>query len=930
LIELLLKRLLSILLCFFFLSKLSAGITGKVYGTVTDATTGEPLIGCNVIIQGTQFGAATNLDGSYIINNIPPEKYIITATMIGYAKYNVADVIVRSDLTTTINISMTQEAISGDEITVLAERPLITKDLTASTAIIDGGMIEKLPVTEVSEVLELQAGFVQGHLRGGRSGEVAYWVDGVPMTDVFDGGTIVDVNTSSISEMQVISGAFNAEYGQAMSGIVNIVTKDGSDTFKGNATIYGGDFISPRSNIFTNINSFNPLSTRNLELNIEGPIIAKKLFYNFTARNIHYQGAYEGIRRFKPENISYFDQSDNFNLHRLEIENGDTLSPGKGDSAYVPMDWNEKIYLQGKLIYNHSPFTKIKYTLINDDVQYQDYDRMFRYNPDGSLRRFRTGLTQLLQLNHTFSTKTFIAAGITHFNKSYRHRTFEKNESDQYVHPKLLNTQPYSFLTGGTNLSVFSRKTGTSTFKIDLTSQWNQQNKLKAGLEIRQHRLAYDDYSLRPPDEKASFNELIDDPFLGAPQRFPDSTIYSSSYEFKPFEISAYFQDKLEFNELIINIGFRVDYFDPNGKILSDPSDPSIYNPIKPANIYVDSNENGIWDVEESPVSFMDRSKYWFKDTQAKWKVSPRLGASFPFSSTGVIHFSYGHFFQIPRFEMLYMNPDFDLGQGTGNIGVVGNADLRPEKTIQGELGLQQQIAYNMALDLTAYFRDIRDLAGTRSEEITLFGGSASYNRLENSDFAYVRGIVLSLSMIETNGFSGSLDYTYQIAKGSASDPQQARNAIAGGSLPEIQLIPLNWDQRNTINLSMAYDRKNWGLSTIGQFGSGLPYTPLSTEDISSFVLNSGKKPLTWNIDLKGYFIPKEGITLFLRAQNILDRLNQYNVYDDSGSAEFTRWKKIAESQNTGEPVNTITDWFQNETFYSNPRRIEIGISYVF
>ena len=184
--------------------------------------------------------------------------------------------------------------------------------------------------------------------------------------------------------------------------------------------------------------------------------------------------------------------------------------------------------------------------------------------------------------------------------------------------------------------------------------------------------------------------------------------------------------------------------------------------------------------------------------------------------------------------------------------------------------------------------------------------------------------------MIETNGFSGSLDYTYQIAKGSASDPQQARNAIAGGSLPEIQLIPLNWDQRNTINLSMAYDRKNWGLSGIGQFGSGLPYTPLSTEDISSFVLNSGKKPLTWNIDLKGYFIPKEGFTLFLRAQNILDTLNQYNVYNDSGSAEFTRWKKIAESQNTGEPVNTIADWFQNETFYSNPRRIEIGLSYVF
>ena len=85
------------------------------------------------------------------------------------------------------------------------------------------------------------------------------------------------------------------------------------------------------------------------------------------------------------------------------------------------------------------------------------------------------------------------------------------------------------------------------------------------------------------------------------------------------------------------------------------------------------------------------------------------------------------------------MTQDFDLGQGTGNIGVVGNADLKPEKTIQGELGLQQQSSENMAIDVTPYFRDIRDLAGTRAEEISLFGGSASYNNLENSDFAYVR-----------------------------------------------------------------------------------------------------------------------------------------------------------------------------------------------
>ena len=237
-----LKNILTLLL-FFSSSILYAGITGTLKGKVVDKKTGDPLIGCNIIIVGTDLGAATDIDGNYKIIKVPPGNYKIQVIMIGYAKTNISNVLVQSDLTTTINASLIQDVISSEEVNVIATRPLITKDLTASTSIINSDMISSLPVTEVSEILELQAGFVQGHLRGGRSGEVAYWVDGIPMTDVFDGGAIVDVNTNAIAEMQVISGAFNAEYGQAMSGIVNIVTKDGSKTFKGNATLYGGDFL---------------------------------------------------------------------------------------------------------------------------------------------------------------------------------------------------------------------------------------------------------------------------------------------------------------------------------------------------------------------------------------------------------------------------------------------------------------------------------------------------------------------------------------------------------------------------------------------------------------------------------------------------------------------------------------------------------------
>ena len=166
------------------------------------------------------------------------------------------------------------------------------------------------------------------------------------------------------------------------------------------------------------------------------------------------------------------------------------------------------------------------------------------------------------------------------------------------------------------------------------------------------------------------------------------------------------------------------------------------------------------------------------------------------------MHFSYGHFFQVPRFERLYENPDFKIGFGTGNQGVVGNADLEPEQTINAEIGLQQQLTADLSVDVTAYLRDIRGLTGTRADEIVVFGGSAKYSKYVNSDFGFVKGIVLTLNKRFGGGFSATLDYTYQVAKGSASDPQEARNAVAGGSLPEVQLTPLGWDQRHTLNVT--------------------------------------------------------------------------------------------------------------------------------
>lgn len=947
-------------------SMLSAGTTGKISGTIADSETGGALTGANIIVEGTSLGTASTMDGSYYILNVPPGNYTVRCMMIGYGSMRMTDVSVAVDLTTSLDFELSVEAIQGAVVTVVAERAMVTRDLTASTAVIGAEEFQLLPVTELSEALELQAGFVDGHLRGGRSGEVAYWIDGVPVTDVYDGGTVVDVNKNAVDEMQVISGAFNAEYGQAMSGIVNIVTKDGSDDFGGSVTLYSGDFLSQHNNIFMNIDDFGLLTTKNAELSLHGAIIPDKLFFYTTVRNIYYQGALEGRRLYRPNSMVLFyrdedgnganytvgsnDQIDSLIVYQISSEYGidasdqavyDSMytqlknihSSGVGDSAYVPMNWNRKLYGQLKLIYKFSPTAKLRFSVINDDVTYQDYAREYRYNPDGILTRNRTGLTSILQFQQSLGLTTYYTAGLTQFKKAYSHRTYSKKDEHLYVHPLFGAQEPYSFKTGGTDNNVFSRNTTTNTFKFDLTSQVNRENLVKTGLEYRVHELKYSSVNLQPPMNKVAIVPILEGGYLGSPVSMDDSTIHSSSYTFEPIEASVYIQDKIEFDELIINGGFRIDYFDPKGRILADPSDPSIYSPIRPTNRYHDLNGNGVRDEGEADVTLAERQAYWYRETTAKWKISPRLGVSFPITDRGVIHFSYGHFFQVPRFELLYQNPDYDLSQGTGNIGVVGNADLKPEKTVSGELGLQQQLTSNLAVEITGYFRDIRDLTGTRSDEIILFGGSAKYSKMANSDFAYIRGLVLAFNMRETNGWSGSIDYTYQIAKGTASSPEDARNSLTNNSLPEIQIIPLDWDQAHTMNATATYTGRNFGSSFIAQMGTGLPYTPESVQDISSLIENSSRKPITWNVDMRAYYRPsfmKNRMTLFLRVSNLFDHLNQTGVYDDSGVADRTVDLARAEKTNPPEFINTIKDWYRNETFYSDPRRVEFGVTYDF
>ncbi len=926
-----LKKISVMLLLLFFPLTLLAGTTGKITGFVRDKDTGEPLPGANVIIEGTTMGAATGLDGRFIILNVPPGIYTLKAMMIGYQSMRVKNVRVNIDQTSTVNFVLSSTVIEiGKAVTIVAERPIVKPDLTSSMASIGADEIKNLPVQEVSDVLELQAGLVKDafgglHIRGGRSGEVAYWINGVAATDAYSGEIGVEVDNSSIQEMQVVSGTFNAEYGQAMSGIVNIVTKEGGQHFKGSVTTYSGDYVTPRKDVFLHIDRVRPLDIRNLQASLSGPLpgAGKKLTFFSMGRYFYDDGWLYGRRYFTPQGTP-------------------------GDSSFVPMNFNKRIFFQGKITYKFTPSFKISYELFWKDRKFKYFNHYFKYDPDGDLNRFEKGATHLFTLDHVLSARTFYTLRISKFFNEYWHYVYKdpyaapdyiRDPKDStrwiinpahpygYVHPDSLNAPAsFSFADGGMDMSHLRRSTGYWIGKFDLTSQVTEIHQVKLGAELRLHRLTYDGFTIRPKrignEEIRPFQPDVPDP----------STPYHNRYVVKPYEFSAYIQDKIELKSIIVNIGVRLDMFNSRGKVLADPADPDIYYPAKPEHRYKNWAP-GVPDSELVEYTLAEREKFWYKNPSTKTQISPRLGIAYPITEKGVIHFSYGHFFQMPLFEYLYASPGYKVTQAGGKM-IVGNPDLNAQRTVQYEIGLQQQIMQNVGIDVTLFYRDVRDWVGAGPPiEVALPG--VWYSQYENKDYSNVRGVTFSLTKRYSNYFSANLDYTYMVAEGTYSNPNDAFYAITANQEPRLSLIPLNWDQRHTLNGNITVGKKDWRISLLGRFYTGMPYTPrfgkgqvVGAAAFAGLPENSARKPDIFSFDLylyRQFRIGRLRYSLFAKIYNLFDQKNPTNVYTDTGRPDYTL-DRLGVTEDP-QRVSTVDDYFNHPEWYSPPRRIHLGVT---
>ncbi|MDP2366400.1 MAG: carboxypeptidase-like regulatory domain-containing protein, partial [Ignavibacteria bacterium] len=497
-----------------------AGITGKIAGKVVDTNTGEPIPFVNVLVEGTNFGAATDLEGDYVILNLPPGRYNVKAQAIGFQAQVIQNIQVSIDLTSTVNFSLSETAVELETIVVEGRSDLVKKDVTSSQSLISSDQIKGLPVAELDDILQLQAGVTRDadggfHIRGGRTSEIAYWVNGISITDAYDNSRGIQIDNNSIQELQVISGTFNAEYGNAMSGIVNTVTKEGGRDYHGSIQVYGGDHISNFTEYFPHIDDVDPFSNYNFLGSLSGPVPYTNNLISFfvNGRYFYDDGYLYGERRYNPEGT-------------------------KGDKSVVPMNWSKNLYGQGNFSFSPAQELKLNFEGLYSKEEFRDYNHEYRWNPDGDVKKFAESYNATATITHMLSSSAFYTVKGSFFSKDFNEYTYQNPFDSRYQHPDSLNIVSYSFRTKGTNLHRFFRQTNTILGKIDFTSQVLQEHLVRFGAEVKTHQMKFDDYYLEP----ARLNGIPIEPFQ--PSIPGEDQTNREKYKNEPFEASAYLQDK--------------------------------------------------------------------------------------------------------------------------------------------------------------------------------------------------------------------------------------------------------------------------------------------------------------------------------------------------------------------------------------------------
>lgn len=884
----------------------AAQTTGKISGKITDVKTGEPLPGANVIIKGTQLGGAADAKGDYYIINVPPGAYQLEVRMIGYKAVNLENVRVYVNRTMTADFRLEETLIEGETVTIQADRISIKKDQTNSIRNISSEDIEILPVESVGQVVAMQPGVSGSHFRGGRSNEVVYMIDGMQVTESFNHTSrTVDVNPDAVEDIEVITGTFNAEYGDAMSGVVNIVTKDGGTKFDGSASGNFGNYLTSNKDVFIGLSDSEFDRIQDYKFNISGPVFTDKLTFLLDGRYVDDLGHLNGIYRFNVDDYSDYTAADSTQWHTEHT----------GDNSFVPMNWHKSKVFFGKLTYKPANAIKLALSTTINEGQGKGYSHGNKYNPYGVGGWNNQSMMVTGYLNHMLSSSAFYEVKLSYNDYQTGGYLYEDPLDSRYVHDGYGRSNGFS--TGGQSKGHTKRSEKNLNLKMDFSWQLSKSHFLKTGVDVSQIKLDQNSKSIQNAYRELGLDYVLElNPFTNEyeflyyePKIYPDSTAYSDIYKHTPFKFAYYIQDKMEFESMVVNLGVRFDYFTP------DATYPTNYR--NPA--------NQLYQIEEER-----RSKFVEADPQ--YQISPRLGLSYQLGSAALLRFSYGHFLQLPPLTYFYQNnahlvlpPDFSSR--------MGNPNLAAQKTIQYEVGLWQQLSNNMNLEIAVWYRDIYELVSATT--FTTYD-QIRYGVYTNLEYGNARGFEVKYDLRMQN-INAGINYTLGYTRGVADNPEMSFNRAGSSMDPVNKMIPMAWDTRHVFNTYVGYNTKKYGTTATFFYNSGDAYTwsPIGQSPLARINLfpNNQHKPERYSVDLNAYYniakIYGMDLQVTLLVYNLLDRLNENSVNSNTGRAYqaiITESDLISHRSDYHEYEEQI----QNPAMYSTPRIVKLGLGITF
>ena len=788
----------------------ACSMAASISGTVTDAKTGEGLIGVTVMVKGTYYGASSDFAGRFKITNMKGGTYNIEVRLIGYTPILKTGIKLAEEDTLTLDFKLSETALATEDVVVIGEAPLMDIDQTESKTTLGSKQIEQLVVEDVADLVKNQAGVVAVgndiHIRGGRSYENSYLVDGISIQDPYTGGTGgLTVTAGAIEEFEVLTGGFNAEYGQAMSGVVQVKTKEGDvDRYSGRFSYKTDDF-----GLFESSN-FNSDIT---ELQLSGPLL-------FSRKTSFFLSGYSNL-------------SDTYLPHTHNL-----YSSLFGKNTWAPREANQYSTLF-KLTHRFTPTLKAVGTMtgsldINQGYNSNDFENpnpdfdSYPYEYQNILEDYttktRVSNQQSLMIQHNTSPKFFYELRFARFFTQLRNAVGDKNWDDPHEQPIDILPINYFYIPDSNpnddiDDSHYYITTGDGfydygdgeewrdyyfeqyTFKLDGNLSIGSKHIAKAGIETNYQELQMVD---------------INKPGVGNTGLGLDHDIY----KVYPNNGAVYVQDKITSFGLIVNFGLRYDWWFPGE--------------------YVD---HLVLEQQSEIISDNLRQSY-INDTfnflghRGKGHLSPRVGISHPVLDNVMLFYSYGHFSKLPQPQRVYAKLS-SVGTSS-SYPLFGNPNLNPETTVSYELGMRYEITTNDVLSVTAYYKDIFDYIAAFS--ITQGGRflNQNFQMYFNLDYARSRGVEIEYKKRASKLMNIILQASYSVATGKSSSPKDEL-LVAKGELEEksIKENYLSWDRplRLSADLSLFANKgdhyslfgltlpDNWNLYLRFFWQSGKRYT---------------------------------------------------------------------------------------------------------